>query len=519
MITVAPHPSDFDNIARATGDASWSSENMAKYLERLEHNEYQPFLDTVYKIADGLHLDGVKKLIIEKSAHGFDGWLETTRPDPALIAKFATDPMVRAQVMAAAEEAVRTSRSPAEFVSRLTSAFDPNLRGQATREGLTFTPLAVGADGKRSGPKDYLLDVQRRYPDRVTIKTGALADRVLFDGDRATGVEFMQGEGLYGNDAGDPKKVSVHAKREVILSAGAFNTPQLLMLSGIGPREELEKNGIPVRKDLQGVGKNLQDRYEVSVVDRMKHPFDLYKEAKFAADESDPAYREWMTGKGPYTTNGSVIALVKKSDPALAEPDLYIFGVPGDFRGYYKNYAADAVAHDDRFSWVILKAHTENKAGSVELRSANPREKPNINFRYFNDGKDDGGKDMKAVEKGIEIVREMERREGDAIAEELLPGPAADTPEEIRQFVKDGAWGHHACGTAKMGPASDPMAVVDSNFRVHGTKGLRVVDASVFPEIPGFFIVTPTYMISEKAADAIIADARKADAQRAVGRP
>jgi choline dehydrogenase len=515
MITVAPHASDFDNIAKATGDESWSSENMAKYLTKLERNEYQPFLDAAYKVADSLHLDGVKKFIIEKSAHGFDGWLETTRPDPALIAKFATDPMVRAQVLAAAEEAITTSRSPEEFVRRLASVFDPNLRGQSAKEGLTFTPLAVGADGKRSGPRDYLLKVKEHYPDRITIKTGALADKVVFDGDRAIGVEYMEGQGLYGTAGGDPKKVTVHAKREVILAAGAFNTPQILMLSGIGPKEELEKFGIPVRKDRPGVGRNLQDRYEVSVVERMKHPFDLYKEAKFAAAESDPAYREWMSGKGPYTTNGSVIALVKKSDPSLKEPDLFIFGVPGDFRGYYKGYSADATAHDDRFSWVILKAHTENKAGTVELRSADPREKPAINFRYFNDGKDADGKDMKAVVKGVEIVRDMERRAGDAIAEELLPGPATDTPEELEDFVKNGAWGHHACGTAKMGPASDPMAVVDSDFRVHGTRGLRVVDASVFPEIPGFFIVTPTYMISEKAADVIAADAKKADKERA----
>jgi choline dehydrogenase-like flavoprotein len=239
---------------------------------------------------------------------------------------------------------------------------------------------------------------------------------------------------------------------------------------------------------------------------------------KLGLDGLKKKIREWLKGRGLYTTNGTTIALVKKSDPSLADPDLLIFGVPGDFRGYRPGYADDAVKRDDVFSWVILKAHTDNKGGTVKLKSANPRDKPEINFRYFEEGTDEDGSDLAAVVKGVEIARDLTKRQGDAVEAELLPGPAVDTREELEEFVRNGAWGHHACGTCRIGKADDPNAVVESNFKVHGTEGLRIVDASVFPEIPGFFIVTPTYMVSEKATDVIVEDAKKADREAAAAR-
>jgi choline dehydrogenase len=158
---------------------------------------------------------------------------------------------------------------------------------------------------------------------------------------------------------------------------------------------------------------------------------------------------------------------------------------------------------------VILKAPTNNTAGVVTLRSADPRDVPDINFRYFDEGTDAGGEDLASVVEGVKFVRCLNRRIGERIAlrRELLPGRRVQSDEEIAQFIKDNAWGHHACGTCKMGPAQDPLAVVDSRFRVHGVKNLRVVDASVFPQIPGFFIITPIYMLAEKASDVIHEDA------------
>jgi choline dehydrogenase len=163
---------------------------------------------------------------------------------------------------------------------------------------------------------------------------------------------------------------------------------------------------------------------------------------------------------------------------------------------------------------VILKGHSQNRGGTVKLRSADPRVRPAINFHYFDDGDVDQGQDVNdltAVVNAIELVRRIGNRT-DAIPffgafHEVWPGAQADTRQELGDWVKAEAWGHHASCSAKIGADADPEAVLDSRFRVRGTRGLRVVDASVFPRIPGTFIALPTYMIAEKAADVIAADA------------
>ena len=146
----------------------------------------------------------------------------------------------------------------------------------------------------------------------------------------------------------------------------------------------------------------------------------------------------------------------------------------------------------------------------MTLRSADPRETPRINFRYFEEGDDAKREDLDAVVEGIKFVRSTTaklKRKG-LIAEEEHPGDHIRSDGDLRDFVSRHAWGHHASCTCKIGADDDPDAVLDSSFRVRGVKGLRVVDASVFPKIPGFFIVMPIYMIAEKAADAILADAQ-----------
>src|SRR5205085_6423876 len=156
----------------------------------------------------------------------------------------------------------------------------------------------------------------------------------------------------------------------------------------------------------------------------------------------------------------------------------------------------------------ILKAHTNNTAGTVRLRSADPLDTPKIDFHYFEEGNDKSGDDLNAVLAAVHFVRSMNGH-NDLIAREAIPGPGHETDDELRTWIKNNAWGHHASCTCKMGRTDDPTAVVDHRFRVIGTKGLRVVDASIFPKIPGFFIVTPIYMISEKAADVITEDAAR----------
>jgi choline dehydrogenase len=496
MIFIYPHNSDWDGIAELTGDASWSSDNMRHYFERLERCEYLQFTEP-------------------GSRHGLSGWLTTNVADPLLIVRDAFVQIIN--VAALVESLGPAGARIANAWERLKHGLDPNgwQFVQRSQEGVCMTPLTTH-QGRRVGSREYIDKVRSACPKRLVVRTHALATRVLFDGtNRATGVEYLAGAHLYRADPqGRPDRealrVSVTAKREVILCAGAFNTPQLLKLSGIGPRQELDRHGLPICVDRPGVGENLQDRYEITVITRMKHDFSLMKGMKLRpplpGEEPDPQFREWLAGGGAYTTNGAVVSITKRSLPNRPEPDLFLFGLLGSFKGYFPGYSGLIAQQEDLFTWAILKAHTNNTSGRVTLRSNDPRDVPDINFNYFAGGTE-AEDDLAAVVDGVETVRRINRGCQAIVAEEIVPGAAVGTREQVRQFVVDNAWGHHACGTCKMGPASDPMAVVDSRFRVYGVRGLRVVDASVFPKIPGFFIVSAVYMISEKARDAVIEDA------------
>ncbi|GJL56052.1 MAG: oxygen-dependent choline dehydrogenase [Nitrospirales bacterium] len=508
MITVYPHKRDWDELAQLTGDVSWSDDNMRQYFERLERCQYVK--------APGLTGGNPTR-------HGFSGWLTTTIANPKLV---VGDTPLKKLIKATLRESIFKVDG---FISRvklkLKGHLDPNdwrwREKGISPEGLIFTPLSVN-EGKRVGTREYIRRVQEACSNNLTVKTGALVTRVIFEDDadgskKAVAVEYLDGQHLYRADplvnpmpqAGERK--TVRFSREVILSGGAFNTPQMLMLSGIGPKAELEKHRIDVQVDLPGVGQNLQDRYEVGVVSEMKNDFTILEGATFESPgpdgTSDPVFREWLQGKGVYTTNGAVLSLIKRSKPNRPDPDLYIFGLVGYFRGYYPGYSQDVTRGKNFFTWAILKAHTQNRGGTVTLRSSDPRDTPQINFRYFEEGTAGWQEDLDSVVDGIQTVRRIMKRADGVVEQELVPGEAYDTKEQLQQFVKDNAWGHHASCTCKMGPKDDSLAVVDGNFRVYGTKNLRVVDASVFPKIPGFFIVTSVYMISEKAADVILADA------------
>jgi choline dehydrogenase-like flavoprotein len=288
----------------------------------------------------------------------------------------------------------------------------------------------------------------------------------------------------------------------VILAGGAFNTPQLLMLSGIGPRETLDRFGIPVQAELAGVGRNLQDRYEVGVVNRMNFKaWAAYRGATF--DTKDRQYQEWKSGRcGVYATNGSVLTLFRRSPLAGELPDLFCMSLLARFSGYAPNYSRTFAEKLNYLTWVVLKAHTRNRSGEVTLRSRDPLDTPVINFHYFRDG---GDEDAAAVVDGIRFVRRLTGKLKllGMIDEEELPGERLQGDDELGDYVRNNAWGHHASCTCAIGPAAQ-NGVLDSDFRVHGVRGLRVVDASVFPRIPGFFIASAIYMVGEKAADVIL---------------
>lgn len=497
MILVYPHNSDWDKIADNTGDPSWKAANMRKYFERMEDCRHRPLYRWLYKL-----------LRINPSRHGFGGWLSTEKALPLAV---LLDRNLMGVIAKSAKEAFEEIGHPLQRILWFFKGKgDPNdwRLLQANSYGLRYPPLTT-RECVRVGSRERILEVARKHPDRLDIELHALATRVLFDREsRAIGVEYLKGGRLYrahanaSSDAGEKRQA--FASRETILCGGAFNTPQLLMLSGIGPRRELERHGIEVRVDLPGVGRNLQDRYEVSVVNRMKGDWEVLTGAAFT--KGDPQYQEWAAKKkGVYTTNGGALVVVKRSKPTQPLPDLFCLALLAKFEGYFPGYSRLVAQQHNYLSWVILKAHTRNTAGTVTLRSADPRDTPLINFHYFDEGSDAKEQDLESVVDGIEFARAVTARVSDYIEEEELPGKKFHSRDELRQFVKDQAWGHHASCSCPIGPR-EKNGVVNSKFQVHGTKNLRIVDASVFPEIPGFFIVSSVYLIAEKASDVILAD-------------
>jgi choline dehydrogenase-like flavoprotein len=504
MILMVPPDSDWNQLADLTGDRSWRAEHMWQYFQRIEACRYRGVDRALARIG------------INPSRHGWDGWLQTERAIPRAALR---DRDLRTAILDSARAALEDSSARSRFrIGALSSRdADPNdcriARDDAI--GIRFTPLTT-KNGVRVGTRERLLDVAARHPDRLRIQTHALATRVLFDDrQRAIGVEYLHGARLYRahaspSDAPGELRQAM-ASREVILAGGAFNTPQLLMLSGIGPRDELTRHGIPVRVDLPGVGRNLQDRYEISVVNRMAFPaWSVLEGATYT--RGDAQYRDWAARReSVFATNGSLLAVVLRSSLDRPVPDLFCYGVLARFTGYYPGYAATFPDHPNTLTWVVLKGHTNNTAGEVALRSKDPRDRPDVRFRYFEEGNDGTGDDLTSVVDGIRFARTLTgrlRRDG-LIEREELPGEQVTSDEDLRRFVRDTAWGHHASCSCPMG-APARGGVLSPTLHVHGTTGLRVVDASVFPRIPGLFIVSAVYMVGEKAADMIAADARRA---------
>jgi choline dehydrogenase len=561
LITIYPHKSDWngmDAIARTydPADRSWAPDRMRAIFERIERCGY---VDQ----ADGRG---------GSYRHGYDGWLDTNvltnLLDPAAALKdlqliqviFAAanatikdldfnihDPKAFDRLLDKVEDILENApslkelfklRTPDEFKTEVKELagklLDPNRSEPppGREEGVFLIPLSV-RNGERVGSRQRINQVKDQFGDNLTIWSNTFVTRIVFEGKRAVAVEYSQGEKLYQaapapseGRAKPAKRDQVRVKREVILAGGSFNTPQVLMLSGIGPASELAKHGIPVVSDLPAVGNYLQDRYEVGFISEFPANFKILGNNRFRKPEGtepdDAALAEWNAHKtGLYAINGAVIAVIRKSSPGREDPDLFIFGLPAAFKGYYPGYASRLEDEHNRFTWAILKAHTENTGGYVKLRSPDPFVPPEINFKYFDEGTDKGGDDLNAMVAGVNFVRALTGRMGlDAkpLVDKDRNPPDLNDRQQIADWVMQEAWGHHACGTCRIGPKGNPKeTALDSNFKVQGVDGLRVVDASVFPRIPGFFIVTPIYMIAEKASESILVDAGWKPAGAATG--
>ncbi len=491
MITTYPSDSDWEYIANLTGDESWQPKRMRRYFEKLENCHY---LDTTQALESG---------------HGKNGWLNVEKADTS-----------KAPIDWQLSETLETCKLRGEL-GPINEELDPNsIKAVSENKTGYFTIPQSTNNFTRNGPKEFVLQVKEQFPDRLVIATHSLATKILFDeakddkgNEIAIGVEYLKGSYLYKATPRDEPKCSLDqpelkrafADKEVIISCGVYNTPQLLMLSGIGDTEHLKDFDIDTRVDLPGVGKNLQDRYEISLVNKMKEPFKVNEVATYSDNpEADVFLKMWLDERqGPYSSMGSPLMYLTRSFPDKVNPDIILFARSVRFQGFFPNWFWTFRPIHDQFTWTVLKAHTRNRGGEVLLKSGDPLDTPYINFHYFEEGTDIGGEDLRDISEGFKYARQLMDKAPFKL-EEVLPGEQVQSDEQIQQYIRDQAWGHHASCTCPIGTASDPMAVLDSNFQVRGVRNLRVVDASVFPRIPGTFIVTPIYMISEKAAELII---------------
>lgn len=381
-----------------------------------------------------------------------------------------------------------TGQDPA----RVADLMDKDILERGADNTTSFYSMAThaGARGRRSSPNDFIratLEDEAGYP--LTLKLNTLVTKVLFDeeGDvpRAIGVEALQGQSLYRADPRhDPEAngtaATFYARNEVIVSGGAFNTPQILKLSGVGPREELEALEIAVVADLPGVGENLGDNYEGDLL---------------------------ALGNAP--TGGGYITLLLRTESAPT-PDRNIYTWCGSFsfEGFWPGFPEDYGAN--QYECAVVHMHPKSQAGSVRLRSADPRDPPEINFRFFAES---GDEDLNEMLEAVKLLREAWQVAGDEVLpyNEKSPCPgtgAGDCSDEAQiKRLREQAYSHHATSSCRIGADDDEMAVLDSKFRVRGVAALRVVDASAWPKVPGAFPVLPTAMLSLKAADEIIAAA------------
>jgi len=314
---------------------------------------------------------------------------------------------------------------------------------------------------------------------RLTAQADAMVLKIIITDGRATGVKFLA----------DGKEHIVTARKEIILSGGTINSPQVLMISGIGPKAHLKEHGIDVFKDLPGVGQNLQDHFMMPVVYKCTKPISL---SQAGSEEQAALYAK---GKGMLTSNIAEAGGFLKINPKSPAPDLQFHFAPGYF---ILDGAGNPTDGSDGFT--ILPSLVQSKGtGTVKLASADPSIKPLIDHKIFQNESD-----YETLIAGVKIARKIIASPAldELRGKEYLPGPDVQSDEEIKTFINKYVQTiYHPVGTCKMG--SDDMAVVDHKLRVHGIDGLRVADASIMPTIINANTNAPSIMIGEKCADMI----------------
>jgi 4-pyridoxate dehydrogenase len=356
----------------------------------------------------------------------------------------------------------------------------------AQQEGLGRIQQTIRNGRRCSAAEAYLRPALRR--PNLTVETGALVSRIVLEGGSAVGVEYER-RGV----------VSVaRVEREVILSGGVINSPQLLMLSGIGDPEALQAHGIKVMAELPGVGKNLQDHLSVlaDYERRGQGPFVAMMRLDRVAVSLARAY---CFGTGPASETPSGWTGFVRSRPDVELPDIqFLFrAVPAGAGPYLPPFKP---AFADGFALRAVMLRPESR-GEITLASADPKSPPRIRQNFLaTEG------DRRTMRDGLKLVRRLCAAPPvkDFVVRELAPGANIESDDDLDAYIRaTAATAHHPLGTCKMGPAADRLAVVDPELRVNGVAGLRVVDASVMPDLVGGNINAPVIMIAEKAADLI----------------
>ncbi|KAJ2895247.1 Choline dehydrogenase mitochondrial [Zalerion maritima] len=416
-----PSEGNWSYHVEVTGDESWSSENTMTIFQPIEHNNY---------------------LSAGNAGRGFNGFFQTY---------------------------MATSQDQTESIYGLvTHAY---------------------SDGDRYRSRDYIQSgVQGGF--NLTVSLNSLALRVLLDTEsacggerpRATGVEYLEGKSIYEADrrrtessAGTKKAVT--ARREIIVSGGVFNSPQILMLSGIGNCTHPEDVGVECLHDLPGVGQHLMDNQEMPIV-----------------------------GSGSAGFGSAGVSMIKTKHPAYGDRDMILMGGPGFlFRGFWpSNPIYQSQDPASVYGVSVVKGASVNSGGWVKLKSNDRTETPEINFNHFAVGSE---YNLEAMKDTVAWARTIYNKVGITPTE-----PPCSCGEEDEAWIRKQTFGHHPTSTCRIGADDYAMVVLDSKFRVRGVDGLGMVDASAFARIPGVFPAVSTFTISQKASDDMLAEIEAGEA-------
>ena len=441
LIYIRGQHEDYDSW-EALGNPGWGSRDVLPYFKRSEHQQ---------RGADDYH--------------GVDGplWVSDVEEKNELVEAF---------IKAGVESGYPHNR---------------DFNG-ASQEGVGYFQLTTRKGWRCSTATAYLKPARKR--PNLDIRTDAVCSGLDFEGSRVTGVRYLQGG----------KEVSVRARQEVILAAGAINSPQILELSGIGDPEVLKEVGIPVRHALPGVGKNLHDHLQARVIARCTKAITTNDDLNSFLRKMRIGMKYVFLRRGPLAVGINQAGGFVRTDPSMDRPDIqFHFGtLSSDMPG--------SPVHDfPGFTLSTCQLRPESR-GTVHVHSTDPREYPKITSNYLSEPLD-----QEVMVAGVRISRQVLGAAAmkPYVAAEHAPGADAVEDEAILDFIRQQATTiFHPVGTCQMGPAEQPEAVVDPRLRLHGMEGLRVVDASIMPIVPSGNTNAPAIMVGEKAADMILEDTR-----------